>query len=688
VRTVAHREIIFGLFLTLKKNRVITEVGGVKMVQNLRPSIQIDLNEFKLYLHLKSRTRLTLYFNSPSRRFYLSVIALVVHEMKKLGKIKSISLQEHFDLLVLLNESIGDSAGSSDKENLLHRIYAKWKDALPNLEEAPLFKVLGKKKEEEEGAIGKIYSFTDEEKDEWANLFDYMGSEENVRLKFAIERIGSTLDDVMIVFEDSLNGEAWEKFISSLREKKAEPDKAILEEPEAAAPPLERRRTLLSGRYRWVALMAAIVIVLGTITLAIWKTYFRPNPGDVASVEKMAFLLPDEPSIAVMPFVNMSDDPKQEFLSDGITENIITALSKVPRLFVISRQSTFFYKGKPVKVKQVSEELGVRYVLKGSVQRSGDRVRIAAQLIDALTGRHLWAERYDRGLKDLFALQDEITMKILTAVRVKLTEGEISSAYSKHFMGKQGFDCGLKLMEAAKYLTRLNIEDNNVGRRLTEEAISICPENPVGYAQLSSAYLHDYIFRNTKSPLETLEKGIELAQKAIAIDESLPWPHELLCFLYSHIREYDKAIAEGERAVVLDPSGSDSHRGYGSALLFVGRPNEAIPMFQKAIRLNPNAHPVTFVNFGYALMNAGRFEEAVSELKKGVQRAPDFSIAHICLAATYSMMGREEEARAEAEEVLRISPKFSVDSWAKRTALKDQSEINKIADALRKAGLK
>jgi adenylate cyclase len=658
------------------------------MVQNLRPSIQIDLNEFKLYLHLKSRTRLTLYFNSPSRRFYLSVIALVVHEMKKLGKIKSISLQEHFDLLVLLNESIGDSAGSSDKENLLHRIYAKWKDALPNLEEAPLFKVLGKKKEEEEGAIGKIYSFTDEEKDEWANLFDYMGSEENVRLKFAIERIGSTLDDVMIVFEDSLNGEAWEKFISSLREKKAEPDKAILEEPEAAAPPLERRRTLLSGRYRWVALMAAIVIVLGTITLAIWKTYFRPNPGDVASVEKMAFLLPDEPSIAVMPFVNMSDDPKQEFLSDGITENIITALSKVPRLFVISRQSTFFYKGKPVKVKQVSEELGVRYVLKGSVQRSGDRVRIAAQLIDALTGRHLWAERYDRGLKDLFALQDEITMKILTAVRVKLTEGEISSAYSKHFMGKQGFDCGLKLMEAAKYLTRLNIEDNNVGRRLTEEAISICPENPVGYAQLSSAYLHDYIFRNTKSPLETLEKGIELAQKAIAIDESLPWPHELLCFLYSHIREYDKAIAEGERAVVLDPSGSDSHRGYGSALLFVGRPNEAIPMFQKAIRLNPNAHPVTFVNFGYALMNAGRFEEAVSELKKGVQRAPDFSIAHICLAATYSMMGREEEARAEAEEVLRISPKFSVDSWAKRTALKDQSEINKIADALRKAGLK
>ena len=187
-----------------------------------------------------------------------------------------------------------------------------------------------------------------------------------------------------------------------------------------------------------------------------------------------------------------------------------------------------------MKVKQVSEELGVRYVLEGSVQRSADRIRINAQLIDALTGHHLWAERYDRDLKDLFALQDEITMKILTAVRVKLTEGEISSAYSKYFRGKQGFDCYLKLMEGAKYLDRLNIEDNNVGRRLTEEAISMCPENPVGYAQLSSVYLHDYVFGNTKSPRETLEKGIELAQKALAIDESLPWPHDLLCFLYSH----------------------------------------------------------------------------------------------------------------------------------------------------------
>jgi len=390
-----------------------------------------------------------------------------------------------------------------------------------------------------------------------------------------------------------------------------------------------------------------------------------------------------------MPFVNMSGDPKQDFFSDGITEEITTALSKIPRLFVISRQSTFFYKGKPVKVKQVSEELGVQYVLEGSVQRSGDRIRINAQLIDALTGRHIWAERYERDLTDLFALQDEITMKILTAVRVKLTGVEISSAASKYFREKQGLDCYLKLMEATKYSGRQNIEDNNVARRLNEEAISMCPENPVGYLQLSGVYLSDVTLGNTKSPRETLEKAEELAKKALAVDDSIPLAHGILSGLYMHKREYDKSIAEGERAVALDPSGSAAYSGYASALLMACRPQEAIPLFQKAIRLNPNASARTFVFLGHALRNAGQFEEAVSAYKKGLQRAPDDIIAHIGLGTAYSLMGREKEARAEAEEVLRINPKFSLDYFAKSSApYKDQSEIDKVVNALRKAGLK
>ncbi len=658
------------------------------MAGNTKPhSITIDLNQFKLHIALKNRIELTLHFNSPSRRFYLSVIAFVVNEMKRQGKFTSIPLEGHHDLLALLNETIGGSAGSSETENLLTRIYMKWQHALPNLEEAPLFKVLGRKKDYDEG-VGKTYPFTEAEKDSWANLFEYKGSHENVRLKFAIDKIGATLNDIVIIYEDSLNAEAWEKFISSLREKKAEPNRHLSEEPEVVPPPSGKRRTLLSSRYRWVALIAVIVVALGTITLAIWKTYLRPDPDDVAFKDKMAFPLPDVPSIAVMPFVNMSEDPKQEFLCDGMTEEIITALSKVPRLFVISRQSTFFYKGKPVKIKQVSEELGVRYVLEGSVQRSGDRVRIAAQLIDALTGHHLWAERYEGDLTDLFTLQDEITMKILTAVRVKLTEGEISSAYSKYFKGKQGFDCYLKLMEAAKYTDRRSIEDNSVARRLNEEAISMCPENPVGYAQLSGVYLTDYMRGKTKSPRNTLEKGYELAKKALAMDDSIPIAHTLLCQFYIYKREYDKAIAEGERTVALYPSASGSYFAYASALHFACRPEEAIPMYQKAIRLNPNAAAITFVYLGFALADAGRFEEAVSALKKGIQRAPDYIVAHIGLVITYSSMGREKEARVEAAEVLRIDPKFSLDYFAKTVPLKDQSQIDKGVDAMRKAGLK
>jgi adenylate cyclase len=384
----------------------------------------------------------------------------------------------------------------------------------------------------------------------------------------------------------------------------------------------------------------------------------------------------------------MSEDPKQEFLCDGMTEEIITGLSKVPRLFVIARNSTFTYKGKPVKVKQVSEELGVRYVLEGSVQRSGDRVRIAAQLIDALTGNHLWAERYERDVKDIFALQDEITIKVLGAIKVKLTEGGQVGRLEKYYKGKQGLDCYLKLTEAMGYWARWNIEDNNMARRMIEEAIAMCPENPMGYINLGWVYHHDYMLGNTKSPRETIEKSMELAQKALAMDDSIAEAHSLLCALYIRKKEYDKAIAEGERAVALNPGGTSVLLNYARSLTVAGRPEEGIPLFQKAIRLNPFGPPTLYREFGHALRYAGRFEEAVSAYKKAIQLAPDNIYPHIFLAATYIMMGREQEARAEAAEVLRIDPKFSVDYLANVLSYKDQSVNDSIIAALRKAGLK
>jgi adenylate cyclase len=421
----------------------------------------------------------------------------------------------------------------------------------------------------------------------------------------------------------------------------------------------------------------------------VYKTVTPPPPKEeVASKEKMAFPLPDVPSIAVLPFVNMSEDPKQEFFSDGVTEEIITALSKVRHLFVISRQSTFSYKGKPVKVKQVSEELGVRYVLEGSVQRSGDRIRINAQLIDALTGRHIWAELYDRDLKDIFALQDEITMKILTAIQVKLKTAEEVSRAEKYYKGKQGLDSYLKILEGYKYLEGHNVEDGRAARRCGEEAIAICPELPPAYVLLGLVHSMEYWTSSGKSLQDSIEKGIEAAQKALALDDSNARAHALLGDFYWLKREYDKAISEGERAIALAPGEAVVHIMYAKNLVFAGRSEEAIPLFQKAIRLNPVGTTNLYLNFGHALRMTGKFEEAVSAYRKSLQLSPDNILTHNSLAATYSMMGREKEARAEAAEVLRINPKFSVDLFAKRQVYKDQSETDKLVNALRKAGLK
>jgi adenylate cyclase len=663
------------------------------MIESSRPSIQIDLNEFKLHLHLKNRIQLTLHFNSPSRRFYLSVIALVVNEMKKAGKIKVISLQEHLDLIALLNETVGGAAGSSDKENLLSRIYRKWKNALPNLEEAPLFKVIGRKKAEGDGAIVKIYSFNDLEKDAWANLFEYRGSEENVSLKFAIDKMGIGVNDVLILFKGSLNGDAWDQFISSLKTGQQErplsmEEASVPEPPELPFSPSPKPQNLWRSKCRWILLMGAV----GILAAGIWRIFLSLASIEVASVERMKYPLPDNPSIAVMPFANMSEDPKQEFLCDGMTEEIITALTKMPRLFVIARNSTFAYKGKLVKVKQISEELGIRYVLEGSVQRSGNRLRVGVQLIDALTGGHLWAESYDRDLKDIFALQDEITVKILTGVQAKLAlGGDVLVAQKlaeKYYRGKQGLDCYFKFLQGRGYYDRWNIQDSKLARRTAEEMVAMCPENPVGYMLLGWIHHQEYVLGSTESPQETIEKAIDLAQKSLSIDDSLPNGHGLLCMLYTVKGEYDKALAEGERAATLDPSGTPHLNSYAYSLNFSGQPEKAIPLFEKIIRFNPIGPSYLYQCYGTALRDTERFEEAVSAFKKAIRLSPDNIYAHAGLAVTYSMIGREKEALAEAAEVLRIDPKYSVGSFAKNHPYKDQSQTDRVVSAMRKAGLK
>jgi len=275
---------------------------------------------------------------------------------------------------------------------------------------------------------------------------------------------------------------------------------------------------------------------------------------------------------------------------------------------------------------------------------------------------------------------------------VKLTSGGDTSGAEKfaekYYRGKQGLDCYLKIMEAWSYLDRWNPADNNRARQLAEEAIAMCPENPAGYSLLGWTYKRDYQQGNTKSPQEALEKSLELAQKALAMGDSTV--HSLLCSIYCFRREWDKAIAEGERAVALNPNGAIALECYAGALAIAGKPEEAIPLYQKAIRLSPLGPSYLYHDLGGALRNTGRYDEAVSAYKKAIQIAPDDIGAHIGLAATYSMMGREKEAHAEAAEVLRINPKFSVDYWYNyfSSIYKDQSIRDRLLAALRKAGLK
>ena len=446
--------------------------------------------------------------------------------------------------------------------------------------------------------------------------------------------------------------------------------------------PVEEKPTAVR---RMPILVGAVVVLVLVIAAGIWQFYARLPSVEPASVEKMAYPLPDKPSIAVLPFTNISGDPNQEYFSDGLTEEIITALSKTPKLFVIARNSVFAYKDKSVKVAQISEELGVRYVLEGSVRKAGDTVRITAQLIDATTGHHLWAERYERGLKDIFDLQDEITLKMIIALQVKLTDGQQARLLAK---GTNNLDAYLKLLQGREQFYRMNKEDNALGRQLIEEAIALDPDFANAYAYLASTHMVDAWLGSSKSPRGSLTQAIELAQKAIALDESYANAHGLLGYLYTMIRQHEKAIAVGERAVALDPNSANAHAWLGNNLYWAGRPEDAIPLILKAIRFNPIPPTWCLLTLGMAYRDTGRYEEAISACKKALHREPNNLIGHIVLVATYSVCGREQEARAEAAEVLRIDPKFSLVHLAKIRPHKNKANTDRFIDSLRMAGLK
>lgn len=390
--------------------------------------------------------------------------------------------------------------------------------------------------------------------------------------------------------------------------------------------------------------------------------------------------LPDKPSIAVLPFTNMSADPEQEYFSDGITEDLITDLSKISGLFVIARNSTFTYKGQSVDVGEVGRKLGVHYVLEGSVRKAGNRVRINVQLIDAPSGGHLWAERYDRELEDIFALQDDVTQKIVRALEVKLTAHEQGRVGLIPTHNLEAYDY---FLHGAGYLWRTTKETNTQARQLFEKALELDPEYAAAYAFLGFTYWMEWLFWS-QDP-QVLQRAFALGQKAVALDDSLPEAHSMLGWIYACKKQPEQAIVEGKRALVLNPNFADGYLWLGFSMSIVGKPEETIELVQKAVRLNPSTPFIYLACLGHAYYLLRRYEEAIAAQKKALALNPHNAADHMFLALSYIELGRKKDARAQIIESLRLSPLTSPRRLRQRLPYTDQAVVDRVLNSVHQA---
>jgi adenylate cyclase len=445
----------------------------------------------------------------------------------------------------------------------------------------------------------------------------------------------------------------------------------------------EEKSKSKKSRYIAFGALALIIVVVGA--LAIWNYYLRPS-FEPASIEQMDYPLPEKPSIAVLPFSNLSSDTEHEYIADGITENIITGLSQIPEMFVIARNSVYTYKGKPVKIKQVSEELGVRYVLEGSIQKSGDRLRVTAQLIDAIGGHHLWAERYDRELKDLFALLDEITMKILTALEVQLTRGA-----GVRIQRTDNIEAWGHAVKGESLFYRFTKEDFLIAQEHCEKALELDPDYAGAMTLLALIHVFEVRMGWSESPPAAIKQALDLLKKASKLNDKLAGVPGTLGQIYLIQQQHDMAIAEGEKAIALDPNSADAHSFLSQALHYAGRSEEAIIHIKKAMRLSPY-YPASYLMFlADSYFFVRRYDESIAANKQLIERAqrgewPIYT-PHLALAANYMILGKEEKARFHAAEVLKTNPSFSLRALQSRNPYKNPADMERLIEPLRKAGL-
>ena len=446
--------------------------------------------------------------------------------------------------------------------------------------------------------------------------------------------------------------------------------------------PGEARETKRTKR-SWQAAVALALIFAGG--LGIWFHQSRPDI-EPARAEQMAFPLPDKPSIAVLPFDNLSGDTDQDYLGDGITENIIASLSKISQILVIARNSAFTYKNKPVKVQRVAEELGVRYVLEGSVQRSGEKLRVTAQLIDAVKGHHLWSERYDRQMQDLFDVQDDITREIVLALHVKFTEGEEARIRHRLTNDLEAWEYAVRGYALFERFTK---EDNARARELFQRAVELDPQYAWVLAKLGFTYLIDARFGFSEDPNASFEKALDIALKTLELDDGIADGYMLLATIRLTQRRYEEALELGRKAVALDPNYPQAHANLAHVTRDLGQWDQTIELTNSAVRLHPHHPAWYFLSPSTAYVFKDAYDQAVLAAEEGARKAESEYLKAVFyrqMAFAHMEAGREKQARRSMMEGQRLNPATS--EWYRGYfRFKNPDHLDRMLTALRKAGL-
>jgi adenylate cyclase len=395
--------------------------------------------------------------------------------------------------------------------------------------------------------------------------------------------------------------------------------------------------------------------------------------------------VPHRPSIAVLPFTNMSGDAEQEYFSDGITEDLITDLSKISALFVIARNSSFAYKGRSVKVQEIGRDLGVRFVLEGSIRKAGNRVRITAQLINADSGGHVWAERFDRDLTDIFATQDEVVEKIVGALAVELTQNETQRLRRHATANVEAYETWLRGRELLSGSTRYSVLQ---AKAMYRRAIEIDPNFAAPHAGLALAALAQYVSDWAADPAQALDETERWARRAVELNDQEPVSHMALGSALLWRRDHAGALAEFRQMIALDPNFAQGHSAAGLALMYAGRAADALEAFALAMRLDPHYSAIVLHFLAQAHFSLGHYEPAAQRLQERIARTPGTDSSRMLLASCYGHLGRLNEARAVWAEMLKINPDFSLEQRARVLPYKDPRDFQRIADGLAKAELR